>query len=73
MTNWRAILERAAYTCFSKSGGLDFKLKRGDLLALAREVWDVPLLEVPAEAMVQVRLPVDIGNSRVMVLVEEWR
>lgn len=72
MTAWKALIERAAYTCFSKSGSLDFRLARGDLQALAREVAEIPALELPPDSECQVRLPVALGGQTVMVLVEEW-
>lgn len=74
MTDWLAIIERAAWTRFCKTGSLDpFLLKRADLLALACQVSGMPLRDEPADFLrIQVRVPVTTIRDGVVVLVDEW-
>lgn len=72
-TDWQAIIQRAAYTRFCKTGSLEpFLLARADLVALARQASGLPLLDLPADAKVQVRVPVTTLGPTVEVVVDEW-
>lgn len=74
MTGWQAIIQRAAYTRFCKTGSLDpFRLVMADLLALAREVSGMPI-QPPGDGVlrIQIRVPVPSIHDGVMVLVDEW-
>lgn len=73
MTDWQAIIERATYTRFSKTGSLEpFLLARADLLALARQVSGIPGLALPDGCACQIRVPVESIGQAVIVLVGEW-
>lgn len=81
MTDWQAIIQRAAYTRFCRTGSLEaFHLKRAELTALALQV--APELSAPAVHKAldaprdvltfQVRIGVpSIGNGA-WVAVDEW-
>ena len=77
MTDWLALIERAAYTRFCKTGSLEpFRLKRADLISLAcKTAPDLPLARAAIEAglvRIQVRVPVPSIGPGVVVLVDEW-
>lgn len=73
MTDWQAIIQRAAYTRFCKTGSLEpFHLLRADLLALARQASGLPQLELPAGAHCRVNVPVETIGAGVVVAVDEW-
>jgi hypothetical protein len=74
MTDWLAILQRAAYTRFCKTGSLEpFLLARADLQALARQASGLPELEMPEGALVRVNVPVETIGRGVFVPVDEWQ
>ena len=75
MTDWLAIIERAAYTRFCKSGSLEpFHLMRGDLSALIEQVAGFRMLIGYDDGVVrlQVRVPVPSIRDGVVVQVDEW-
>lgn len=79
MTDWIAIIQRAAYTRFCKTGSMDpFQLKRWELIQLATQSGAGPQLDWEAmrtsEAIVriQVIVPVPQIGRGVAVVVDEW-
>lgn len=76
MTDWLAIIERAAYTRFCKTGSLEpFRLARADLMALMQQVggWKrTPNPMLDGVVRIQVRVPVPSVGDGVVVHVDEW-
>ncbi len=73
MTDWLGIIERAAYTRFSKTGSLEpFLLVRRDLVALMSQASGWHPKELDGFVRIQVRVPVPTIQSGVLVLVDEW-
>ncbi len=73
MTDWLAIIERAAYTRFCKTGSLEpFRLKREDLQALITQACGRPLPESVDIVRLQVLVPVPSIRRGVVVTVDEW-
>jgi hypothetical protein len=81
VTDWRAIVQRAAYTRFCRTGSLEpFRLHREDLFALAMQVGamspqDFEVCRAEGVLRIQVRVPVPSLNARdvdAWVAVDEW-
>jgi hypothetical protein len=74
VTDWLSIIERAAYTRFSKTGSLEpFHLHRAELRTLIRQVSGIDL-DVPALGVLcQVRVPVPSVGRDAWVAVDEWK
>lgn len=73
MTDWLAIIERAAYTRFCKTGSLEpFRLARADLHALVTQATGGRALPYSADIVrIQVQVPV-ARLDHAVVLVDEW-
>lgn len=74
MTDWQAIIQRAAYTRFCKTGSLEpFHLKRLDLVALCRQVApELGPLHLDMTVRLQARIPVPTIRDGMVVAVDEW-
>lgn len=78
MTDWRAIVQRAAYTRFCRTGSLEpFRLHRDDLFALAMQVGamsprDFEICRAEGVLRIQVRVPVPTVADGAWVAVDEW-
>ncbi len=78
MTDWLAIIERAAYTRFCKTGSLEpFRLHWEDLCRLALQVSGAsvgldPKKREAGVMRVQVSVPVSSIGKDAWVVVDEW-
>lgn len=76
MSEWQAVIRAAAVTGFSKTGlALDFRLARGDLMTLCREVANLPRA-VPddwrGEGFLRIQVRVFVPELEMQVTVDEW-